>query len=180
MHLLDQDRVIIDVNPATIELMGYSRVQMVGRRLDAFLDPDEWQSLDAEWRAFQRRGSFTGVRSAVRADGRRVTVQYAAEWVRLEGRTIALTVALHTEVKPLRLTAEDLPPAAFLTPRELEVVSLVAMGQRAPEIADELDIAPSTVRSHLRSAMKKSGARSQAHLVALVCTGQMPRVTLTN
>jgi DNA-binding CsgD family transcriptional regulator len=56
-----------------------------------------------------------------------------------------------------------------LTARELQVVGLVAMGRRAHEIADELGIAPSTVRSHVRRAMRKVGARSQAQLVAIVC-----------
>jgi DNA-binding CsgD family transcriptional regulator len=35
-----------------------------------------------------------------------------------------------------------------------------------PEIADELQIAHDTVRTHVRNAMGKAGARSRAHLVA--------------
>jgi len=59
-----------------------------------------------------------------------------------------------------------------LTRRELEIVHHVAMGQRAHEIADELFIAPTTVQTHIRNAMAKVGARSQAQLVAFVfCHG---------
>ena len=43
---------------------------------------------------------------------------------------------------------------------------LVALGQTGPEIADELGIAHDTVRTHVRNAMDKVGARSRAHLVA--------------
>ena len=43
---------------------------------------------------------------------------------------------------------------------------LVALGQTGPEIADELGIAHDTVRTHVRNAMDKLGARSRAHLVA--------------
>ena len=43
---------------------------------------------------------------------------------------------------------------------------LVALGATGPEIADELRITHDTVRTHVRNAMVKQGARSRAHLVA--------------
>ena len=175
MVLLDRNRVMIAVNAAQVELTGYPRKEMVGRRIDFLLAPDEWASLDAEWRVFARRGEFEGERSIVRADGRRVTVQYAKRAARLGGRSLSLMVVLDATVEPLRLTRADLGPSSVLTAREVEIVGHVAMGQRAAEIAGELGIAESTVRSHLRNAMRKSGARSQAQLVALVCTGGMPQ-----
>ena len=175
MVVLNRDRVMIAVNSAQVALTGYTREEMVGRRIDILFAPDAWGSLDAEWRVFQRRGEFEGERSFVRADGRRVAVQYAQRTARLNGRSLSLMVVLEARVEPLRLTRVDLSPASVLTAREVEIVGHVAMGQRAAEIADELGIAESTVRSHIRNAMKKSGARSQAQLVALVCTGGMPR-----
>jgi DNA-binding CsgD family transcriptional regulator len=45
-------------------------------------------------------------------------------------------------------------------------VRLVALGMTGREIAAELHIAHHTVRTHLRNAMLKTGARSRAHLVA--------------
>jgi DNA-binding CsgD family transcriptional regulator len=53
-----------------------------------------------------------------------------------------------------------------LSRRECDVVRLVAAGASGPEIADELGIAHDTVRTHVRNASKKLGARSRAHLVA--------------
>ncbi len=43
---------------------------------------------------------------------------------------------------------------------------LVALGNTGPEIAQELQIAHDTVRTHVRNAMGKVDARSRAHLVA--------------
>jgi DNA-binding CsgD family transcriptional regulator len=40
------------------------------------------------------------------------------------------------------------------------------MGATGPEIAEDLHISHDTVRSHVRNAMTKLGARSRAHLVA--------------
>ena len=42
----------------------------------------------------------------------------------------------------------------------------MALGRTSPEIADELQISHNTVRTHLRNAMKRVGARSRAQLVA--------------
>ena len=53
-----------------------------------------------------------------------------------------------------------------LTPRELDVLGLVAEGLSSKEIAQNLKIAPSTVESHLESAKSKLGARSRPNLVA--------------
>ena len=55
-----------------------------------------------------------------------------------------------------------------MSARELEIVRLIARGESGPEIAAELHIAHDTVRTHVRNAMKKVGARSRAHLVAKV------------
>jgi DNA-binding NarL/FixJ family response regulator len=49
-----------------------------------------------------------------------------------------------------------------LSEREREVVRLVAEARTGPEIADELHIAHDTVRTHVRNAMTKLGARSRA------------------
>jgi DNA-binding CsgD family transcriptional regulator len=44
----------------------------------------------------------------------------------------------------------------------------VALGYNTGRIAEELSLSTSTVRSHVRNAMSKTGARTRAHLVALV------------
>ena len=98
--------------------------------------------------------------------------------VRLEGRDMVLVVLLESSLEPLRTRPGGSWQASMLSPREVEIVSHVAMGQRAHEIAEDLEIAESTVKTHLRNAMRKAGARSQAQLVALVCSGQLPSATV--
>lgn len=53
-----------------------------------------------------------------------------------------------------------------LTTREVSVLSLVAGGLSTKEVALHLEIAPSTVESHLESAKSKLGARSRPNLIA--------------
>jgi two-component system, NarL family, response regulator DevR len=63
------------------------------------------------------------------------------------------------------LTARSGPSAGVLSERELEVVRPVARGATNPQIARELYLSESTVKYHLRTAMRKVGARDRAELV---------------
>jgi len=54
---------------------------------------------------------------------------------------------------------------ADLTPRELDVVRLIASGLSNDEIARTLVISPATARTHVARAMLKVGARDRAQLV---------------
>ena len=55
---------------------------------------------------------------------------------------------------------------AELTGREQQVLRLVADGQSAPEIATQLFIEPSTVKSHLQNIYEKLGVSERAAAVA--------------
>lgn len=55
--------------------------------------------------------------------------------------------------------------ATVLTERQLDVINLVAMGSSNAEIADRLGLGRETVKSYLRSAMARLGARSRHEAV---------------
>jgi DNA-binding CsgD family transcriptional regulator len=59
----------------------------------------------------------------------------------------------------------DAGPAVRLGPRELEVVELVAAGRSNAEIAADLDVTESTVKTHLARAQAKPGLRDRVHVV---------------
>jgi DNA-binding NarL/FixJ family response regulator len=61
--------------------------------------------------------------------------------------------------------AVERPP---LTPREKQILALVVMGYTNREIADQLVVAESTVKSHLFSAFRRLGVRSRSEAVALI------------
>jgi DNA-binding CsgD family transcriptional regulator len=63
----------------------------------------------------------------------------------------------------------DAKGAAFrarLTQRELSVLKIASEGRTADEIARALGLGMETVRSHLKKARTKLGARNSAHAVA--------------
>jgi DNA-binding CsgD family transcriptional regulator len=55
---------------------------------------------------------------------------------------------------------------AELTPREVEIVQLLADGLRNAEIAERLFLSERTVENHVSSILRKLGARSRAEAVA--------------
>lgn len=57
-------------------------------------------------------------------------------------------------------------PEPDLTPRESEVLELVANGLSAKEVAHEIGIAPRTVERHIENVRMKMRARNRAHMVA--------------
>ncbi len=62
-------------------------------------------------------------------------------------------------------TARTLPGLSELTPREREVVTLIASGLSNEEISHRIYVSPSTAKTHAARAMTKLGARDRAQLV---------------
>jgi PAS domain S-box-containing protein len=167
MVLLDEQRVQLDFNGAYLKLLGYGSDDLLGRPMYD-LSPDGPVLSARAWAARLARGDFTGERELTRADGSTVNVQWGAHPETITGRRLVLLVALSTERWGRRFRRDPIPVEkdATLSERELEVVRLVALGSSGPQIAEELNIAHDTVRTHVRNAMEKVGARSRAHLVA--------------
>ena len=72
-----------------------------------------------------------------------------------------------SQPEPSHLHAVPSPSAHPLTPREREMLSLLAEGLTASEIAGRLVISRETVKSHVRNAMLKLGARTRTQAVVL-------------
>ena len=167
MVLVDGTRRHVDVNGAYLRLLGYTRQQLIGRPIFAYIVGGPKAS-PAEWEAALAEGRFTGETTLRDAGGNEVGVQYAGCSEIVTGRYLVLFVVLST-ARWGRHFRRPSPPAgrhAPLSRREREIVSHVAMGKTGQEIADELQIAHETVRTHVRNAMDKLDARSRAHLVA--------------
>jgi non-specific serine/threonine protein kinase len=95
-----------------------------------------------------------GQLEAARQRGARMTVSAAAELAR-----IPATSALEDAAAPA--------PAKVLSPRERELVTLVAQGHTNAQIAERLHISARTVTSHLDRIRDKTGHRRRADLTRL-------------
>jgi non-specific serine/threonine protein kinase len=61
-------------------------------------------------------------------------------------------------------------PTSELSPRETEVVALLARGLSNSEIGQNLMISTRTAESHIQHIMNKLGLSSRAHIVAWAAT----------
>ncbi|HYB22245.1 MAG TPA: LuxR C-terminal-related transcriptional regulator [Solirubrobacteraceae bacterium] len=173
--LLDDARLILDVNAAALALFDYERDEVLGTSIIERIAPSERFRAAREWQDLLRSGSYSGSRAMLRADGSAVPISFAARLTRIGGRRVAVYVAMTDDAGRESTPAAREPP---LTRREREIVTLISLGYDTAEIAGELHIANATVRTHVRNAMSKLGARTRAQLVATVlCNEQAVHVT---
>ncbi len=91
-------------------------------------------------------------------------------------RTLQLSLSEEATRKLLDLaegTGRAEGAEAGLTARELSVLGLVGKGFGNQEIAERLHVAPSTVRSHLKSVYRKTGLSSRAEAIACAIQHQL-------
>jgi PAS domain S-box-containing protein len=162
--LLDEQRLYVEVNAALCKLLGLSRDQLVGTRVDSFLAPQDRSKVAAEWRELWETGDWVSERTMIDTDGSRIHVQLAGRTGEVGGRCIAVVVCMRAEPEQESAPAVRL---GELTRREREILSLVALGHTSSEIAAQLMISTQTVRTHVSNAMAKTGARTRAQLVAM-------------
>ena len=164
MMLIDLERRIVAANDAGAQLTGRPPEALVGLPFADLLD-DPTESMDDEaWHERVVAGESYGHRCIRRADGSTVIVDFAMRAARVDGRILVLGVGLHITAEHDANTVHE--PAA-LTPRERAIVHLIAIGRVTREICDDLHVAPDTVRTHVRNAMAKTGARTRAQLIAI-------------
>lgn len=58
-------------------------------------------------------------------------------------------------------------PKDELTPREIDVLRLIALGNANKEIADQLSIGEASVKSYVANILSKLGAKDRAHAVTI-------------
>lgn len=109
-------------------------------------------------------------RSALQAGARGYVVKQAAaselvgavRTVVAGGDYITPSLGARLAIEP----TEEPGPPDDLTPRETEVLSLLAVGHTNPEIASKLVLSVRTVETHRANIQRKIGAGSRAELVA--------------
>ena len=70
-------------------------------------------------------------------------------------------------LRPLLASRFSSARVGVLSPREREVLDLLAKGLNGEEVAERLVISPETVRTHVRNAMEKLEASTRVHAVAI-------------
>lgn len=156
--LVDDDGQYTYCNRTASELLGLGKAEICNYRFGDFsrgamgLRTSEW------WEQLRRRGRLAVRHVLTATDGRQHTVETRA-------RADVAPASHLLIVRPVAGAAADRKP--LLSPREREVLALLATGLTTAEAAAELFLSPLTVRTHVRNAMEKLAARSRVQAVAL-------------
>lgn len=120
------------------------------------------------------KGPRVGLKSARRdadtapvdaAERKEILNRYRDHSRRFEAAAARRSARRHGSVIPFTPPARDVGPDP--TPREIEVLQLVADGLVNREIGERLFLSEETVKSHVRHLLAKLQARSRAHAVAV-------------
>jgi PAS domain S-box-containing protein len=172
--VFDDDLNIVSWNQAAEELTGVPSDEAVGRPCWEVLG-----GLDEQGALVCHRGCSGArlVRKGWPVGPQHLLVKTAGGRRKVAVSTIAVDnesspLYLHVLRNGIELAAEEDGEAKpsgrrpTLTPRQLEVLGLIAAGMPAKAIAEALEIAEPTVRNHIRAILLQLGAHSQLAAVA--------------
>jgi PAS domain S-box-containing protein len=163
--ILDEYRRLVDLNLAAQRLLGHCPSRRAGEPIVEFVAAGERRRSTTEWERLLREGRASGTRTLINSEGAELTVAYTAVIEAVPGGRRAVYTLTPALASPLQTSSLDVRSQP-LTRREAQVIRLIADGLDTAEIADTLQVSPNTVRSHVRNAMSKLGARTRAQLVA--------------
>jgi DNA-binding CsgD family transcriptional regulator len=180
--VVDDQRRCLEANLAACRLLGLPRRAALGRAVDDFLTTGMRKRLDHVWRAFREGGGHAGpfelssqaaeaheVNLSVVANvlpGRHLLILAATESAS-SGSEAARPAASDVETRAARVNSATRFGRGGPTPREREVLTLLAAGATDEQIAEMLELSPATVQTHVRNAKAKLGARTRAQAVAM-------------
>ena len=78
IFVIDDDRYIVDANPAASELLHIDMHPLIGRRLDDFAPPTTNEMVASTWASFLLKGHDQGEYELRREDGSRLMIAYTA------------------------------------------------------------------------------------------------------
>jgi PAS domain S-box-containing protein len=154
IYVFDDKGRYLYANEAAAKLMGVSVEEILKRTLGDFTPARHQPVVSRIWEALRKGDSVEGITRLRNEDGIERAVKYHATASFLPGRNL--------------LMAQELAKGnQRLSPRESEVIQLLARGYNGTRIAEELLISRETVRTHIRNAMEKLQARTRPHAIAL-------------
>ena len=163
MLLWNDHRHPVDANSAACSLLQRSKSKLLSLSLDGLTESSALQNLEALVKGLADNGVHNGFHIFNAPNGAGIHVSYSATANILPGVHLGI---FHPHSN--RSEQEE------LSERERDILTLLAHGENNKTIAQELFLAPETIRNYTRSARIKLGARSRSHAIALaIASGQI-------
>ena len=154
------------MNTAAEQASGFTNAEMRGRELTDRLPQEAHQRVRAVFRRAAEHGEPTDFETIFvdwNGESRGARVQ---QLPLRDGDEIVGVITLAFEVRRLSSEPVGLELLPQLTPRQHEVLELIAAGHSTAEIARELTLSAETVRNHLRTLFKALNAHTRPEAIA--------------
>jgi len=172
MALTSIDGRWLKVNEAFCQIVGYTADELLTMSFQEITYPED---LEADLTLGQRviAGELPSLqldKRFLRKDGSAVWTHLSVSVIRAEDGSPAYSVAQIVDIDERKRRELDgtgaVRGSGQLSPREREVLSLLAEGRTSAEVSVALGVSEETVQTHVRRAMSKLEARSRTQAVA--------------
>jgi PAS domain S-box-containing protein len=163
--LHDVDGRFVHMNAAAERASGNSNDQLLGRHYTEPLLPEEREKVATQFRRAVEQGEPTDFETVfVDARGNRRGVR-AQHLPLRSGDDIVGVLILAFDASPPASQPIGLAPLPRLTPRQREILNLLASGLSTSDIAKKLTLSTETVRNHVRSMFSELGVHTRLEAI---------------
>ena len=162
--LHDVEGRFVHVNEAAERASGRSNAQWLGRHFTEPLLPEARKKVAALFRRAVERGEPTDFETIFVDAGGHPRGVRAQHLPLRSGDAIVGVLILAFEAR--RPPSETVGFEPRLTPRQREILELIAAGLSTAEVARELSLSSETVRNHLRNASRELRAHTRVEAIA--------------
>lgn len=164
--LHDVDGRFVYVNEAAERVSGRSNAQWLGRHFTEPLPPEARDKVAAQFRRAVESGEPTDFETVfIDASGHLRGVRAQQLPLRSGDEIVGVLILAFDVPRPLSAPIRpELEPQ--LTPRQREILDMIASGLSTSEIAEELTLSTETVRNHVRSVLGALNAHTRLQAIA--------------
>jgi PAS domain S-box-containing protein len=164
--LHDVDGRFVHMNAAAERASGMSNAQLLGRHFTELLPPEARENVEAHFRRAVERGEPTDFETVFVDASGNLRGTRAQHLPLRDGDEVVGVLILAFDVRRPPSEPVWLKPDPRLTPRQLEILELIASGLSTADVARELTLSPETVRNHLRNAFRELRAHNRVEAIA--------------
>jgi DNA-binding CsgD family transcriptional regulator len=167
--LIGNDHRYRHANPASCLFLRKTAAELRGLRTHDLVTERQHRTVDALWAELLTAGQVAGSIPLRTSDGRQIQIDYRGAANVLPG--MHLFAWMPAQWADDELTAGFAEPVrarpGVLSERERDVLAQLAAGATLEQIAERRNLSVSTVRTHLRNAMRRLGARHRTQALAI-------------
>jgi PAS domain S-box-containing protein len=164
--LHDVEGRFVHMNAAAERASGSSNAQLLGRHFTEPLPPEAREAVEAHFRRAVEHGEPTDFETVFIDAGGNLRGVRAQHLPLRRGDEIVGVLILAFDARRPSSELTVLPPQPRLTPRQREILDLIASGVSTSEIAERLTLSTETVRNHVRSVFRELGVHSRPEAIA--------------